>query len=318
MNLKVEVYDPDYGPVLDQHPIGLLPPMLPPSMPQPQQHHLCHQQAMEQQQPAQPQTTTTSRNGKSHSGTRRKEKPPYSYITLIAMAIQESPMKRLTLSGIYQFLQHKFPFFNGTYTGWKNSVRHNLSLNECFIKLPKNLGRQGKGHYWALHPASEHQFVEGSYKRRPRGFRRKCQGIKTYSYYQPGLSPAGHHAIPTSYDMTLQAQLGAGTMQGYFTTSMADPASTGHYFTNCSLTSGGQVQQATLMNPEQGLTYPPDMVVWGSGQGGIPDPQDTAACLQLFAESTGAELSDELRQYSSPLNRTVDIAAAVMEMQGDI
>ena len=37
--------------------------------------------------------------------------------------------------------QQKFPFFRGSYQGWKNSVRHNLSLNECFIKLPKALGR---------------------------------------------------------------------------------------------------------------------------------------------------------------------------------
>lgn len=84
---------------------------------------------------------------------RRQEKPPYSYIALIVMAIQSVPSKKLTLSEIYQFLQQKFPFFRGSYQGWKNSVRHNLSLNECFIKLPKALGRPGKGHYWTIDPA---------------------------------------------------------------------------------------------------------------------------------------------------------------------
>ncbi|VDP97611.1 unnamed protein product, partial [Trichobilharzia regenti] len=68
---------------------------------------------------------------------RRSEKPPYSYIALIAMAIKASPSKRCTLSEIYQYLHTQFPFFRGQYTGWKNSVRHNLSLNEVFIKLPK-------------------------------------------------------------------------------------------------------------------------------------------------------------------------------------
>lgn len=56
-------------------------------------------------------------------------------------------------------------------------MRHNLSLNECFIKLPKNIGRPGKGHYWTIDPASEFMFEEGSYRRRPRGFRRKCQSM---------------------------------------------------------------------------------------------------------------------------------------------
>lgn len=112
------------------------------------------------------------------SGMRRQEKPPYSYIALIVMAIQHSPTKRLTLSEIYTFLQQRFPFFRGTYQGWKNSVRHNLSLNECFIKLPKGLGRPGKGHYWTIDPGSEFMFEEGSFRRRPRGFRRKCQTMK--------------------------------------------------------------------------------------------------------------------------------------------
>lgn len=114
---------------------------------------------------------------------RRQEKPPYSYIALIVMAIQNSPAKRLTLSEIYNFLQQRFPFFRGPYQGWKNSVRHNLSLNECFIKLPKGLGRTGKGHYWTIEPSSEYMFEEGSFRRRPRGFRRKCQALKPSSAY---------------------------------------------------------------------------------------------------------------------------------------
>ena len=124
--------------------------------------------------------------GKKSSGSpggvqvRRQEKPPFSYIALIVMAIQAAPTKRCTLSEIYQFLQQRFAFFRGTYQGWKNSVRHNLSLNECFIKLPKGLGRPGKGHYWTIDPAAEFMFEEGSFRRRPRGFRRKCQSLKPF------------------------------------------------------------------------------------------------------------------------------------------
>ncbi|XP_033110146.1 forkhead box protein F1-like [Anneissia japonica] len=128
------------------------------------------------------------------AGIRRHEKPPYSYIALIVMAIQSSPTKRLTLSEIYQFLMQRFPFFRGAYQGWKNSVRHNLSLNECFIKLPKGLGRPGKGHYWTIDPASEFMFEEGSFRRRPRGFRRKCQALRPP--YAMMNAMAGMHGTP--------------------------------------------------------------------------------------------------------------------------
>lgn len=134
----------------------------------------------------------------SPAGPRRQEKPPYSYIALIVMAIQACPTKRATLSEIYQFLQQRFPFFRGTYQGWKNSVRHNLSLNECFIKLPKGLGRPGKGHYWTIDPAAEFMFEEGSFRRRPRGFRRKCQSLKPFGM----MNSTGPYMTPTGpYDM---------------------------------------------------------------------------------------------------------------------
>lgn len=110
---------------------------------------------------------------KGNPGVRRQEKPPFSYIALIYMAIQSSPAKRLTLNEIYLFLQQRFAFFRGSYQGWKNSVRHNLSLNQCFVKLPKGLGRPGKGHYWIIDPMCECMFEDGSYRRRARGFRRK-------------------------------------------------------------------------------------------------------------------------------------------------
>uniref|UniRef100_A0A915PT61 Fork-head domain-containing protein n=1 Tax=Setaria digitata TaxID=48799 RepID=A0A915PT61_9BILA len=105
---------------------------------------------------------------------KRQEKPPYSYIALIAMAIHAKPDRKATLTEIYTFLQSE-------YNGWKNSIRHNLSLNECFIKLPKSSGgRSGKGHQWTIDQNCEFLFEEGSYRRRPRGYKarvRNCDFI---------------------------------------------------------------------------------------------------------------------------------------------
>uniref|UniRef100_A0A663F792 Fork-head domain-containing protein n=1 Tax=Aquila chrysaetos chrysaetos TaxID=223781 RepID=A0A663F792_AQUCH len=63
------------------------------------------------------------------------EKPPLSYIALIAKAILSSPTNKLKLAAIYKYIEDHFPFYRNKGRGWRNSVRHNLSLNDCFIKV---------------------------------------------------------------------------------------------------------------------------------------------------------------------------------------
>ena len=62
----------------------------------------------------------------------------------------------------------KFPYYRVNRQGWQNSIRHNLSLNDCFIKLAKDKRKCGKGSFWTLSDNATDMFEPGNYRRRKR------------------------------------------------------------------------------------------------------------------------------------------------------
>ena len=77
-------------------------------------------------------------------------KPNLSYAQLIQQAIENSALRQLTLNEIYNWVIETYPFYKTAGTSWKNSIRHNLSLNKYFHKVPRPTNEPGKGSYWTF------------------------------------------------------------------------------------------------------------------------------------------------------------------------
>lgn len=116
-------------------------------------------------------------------------KPDVSYIEMIARVILSSHERKLCLQDIYDGIERFYPFFRSAPPRWRNSVRHNLSLHECFCKGERC--ENGKGHYWCIHPANLEDFLRGDFRRRliKSRVRRMQQCHALYMQYQLAFPP---------------------------------------------------------------------------------------------------------------------------------
>lgn len=160
------------------------------------------------------QLTASSMNGVSStptpstspSSTVPAEKPPFSYVALITLAINNSENKRATLSQIYDYISTNYPYYQKNKKGWQNSIRHNLSLNACFQKIPREGAGEKKGNYWALDPLCGNMFENGNFRRRRRMKRPYRHSLLPYPlaktpFFGTGSRDAYHHHITAVRDL---------------------------------------------------------------------------------------------------------------------
>ncbi|KAI5639120.1 forkhead domain-containing protein [Phthorimaea operculella] len=138
------------------------------------------------------QENNNKEDQKENTNKIKHAKPAYSYASMIRLAISSSPSGKMTLNEIYTYICNAFPYYKEAGKGWMNSIRHNLSLNKCFMKVARSKDDPGKGSYWAMD--SSYKMAEVTTRRR------KSLRMAPYSPECSSNSSSGEAGAPPSCD----------------------------------------------------------------------------------------------------------------------
>ncbi|XP_053361822.1 forkhead box protein N2 isoform X1 [Clarias gariepinus] len=129
-------------------------------------------------------------------------KPPYSFSSLIFMAIEDSPEKRLPVRAIYEWIVNNFPYYRTAPRGWRNSVRHNLSLSKSFCRMQRDRSHSiGKGSLWCICPEYRPALLEVLKKTH------YCHSTNSNLLNNPVLLEAANHGRNPMCDTTAISDL---------------------------------------------------------------------------------------------------------------